>query len=105
MTTSAFTLTLEYKGDGDAGMALKLALKRLWRDHKLKCVRAVPTILTLDELDASMGIPKHILDKPPEHVTATEIEAGKRRCIPPPPLSYHGIKIKKETSDDDTDGD
>jgi len=37
-----FNLQLEHVGDGDAHMALRLALKRLWRDHRLRCIEVSP---------------------------------------------------------------
>jgi len=38
-----FTVELEHPGDREAAtLALRLALKRLWRDHRLRCVELHP---------------------------------------------------------------
>jgi len=38
-----FIVELEHVGDHEAAtLALRLALKRLWRDHRLKCVEVSP---------------------------------------------------------------
>jgi len=38
-----FHITLEHPGDHAAAViALRLALKRLWRDHRLRCIEVSP---------------------------------------------------------------
>jgi len=55
-----FTVELEHPGDHAAAViALRLALKRLWRDHRLRCIEVSPAI---DE--ASRAIQRqHELDR------------------------------------------
>jgi len=55
-----FTIQLEHPGDHEAAtLALRLALKRLWRDHRLRCVELHPA-----DSDAARAIQRqHELDR------------------------------------------